>query len=303
MGRFGRVPVLDVVPLRAMVAVASLARAPSSKAKKPKDVFPTRNQRKRKILLAEEEEAAYKQDVLLAELPQAKHPALQKDGKIVPLAVDDGVDKQSEADVASLSTVLKYEGGIFSSLQETVDGFHKEMQKTMQGFHKEKLVSAEQVTELEMHAVAKLEEVIKLQGLLKESKESAALLTNSMAELKDKPLQSESRRAEMDIKLAEAVSLQRSASREGTCCCRERASRFRFLQSPAFKEACIDKFAEYYDSRIETKAGMQKLGDEGPKWLEADIYHGIQLILWRTRRVNHSFPPPGVDIRTCTIQI
>ncbi|VFQ69040.1 unnamed protein product [Cuscuta campestris] len=374
---FGRVTVLDAVPLRATIVVASSSKAPPFKAKKLKvvskktrnsllvtvlemgreeethhgppsrdtsgsvaavpdqEVVPTRNQRKRKILLAEEEKAAHEQDVLLADAPPANHPAVQKDGKLVPLTNEDGEDVQAEANAASLSAMLRDEGKILSSLQETMDGFHKEMQKTVQGFHKEvmsklslinacrsgaefssgvnfmasvetdlshlrKLVNAEheQVAELEMQAMAKSEEVIRLQGLLKESKESAVQLTNSMAELEDKLRQPEGRRAEMDIELAEAILLQRSAEAE-----RDRAVAD-FLQSPAFKEACLGQFAEYYDSWIQTEAGLKKLGDEGPKLLEAGVYHGIQLILRRTRRVDPFFPPPPELIfRICMIPI
>ncbi|VFQ88332.1 unnamed protein product [Cuscuta campestris] len=76
-----------------------------------------------KILLAEDEEAAHEQGVLLVDLPQAKHPAVQKDVKVVPLTGDDAIDERVEADAVSLSAVLKNKGRILSSLQETVLGF------------------------------------------------------------------------------------------------------------------------------------------------------------------------------------
>ncbi|VFQ90194.1 unnamed protein product [Cuscuta campestris] len=155
------------------------------------------------------------------------------------------------------------------------------------------------------------EEVVRLQVLLRESEESASQLTASMAGLEGRLRQSEGRIAEMDVELAEAVSLQRSlqAERDRAVAEKEQAVAERdqaiaeqeravsdFLQPPAFKEACMEKFADYYDSWIETRAGIKKMGKEGPKWLETGVYHGIQLVLRRVRRVDPSFPPPGVDI-------
>ncbi|VFQ87001.1 unnamed protein product [Cuscuta campestris] len=121
----------------------------------------------------------------------------------------------------------------------------------------------------------------------------------------------------MDVELAEAVSSQRSleaerdralAEKELAVAEKERAISD-FLQSPAFKEACLEKFADYYDSWLGTEAGIKKMGAEGTKWLETRVYHGIQLVLRETvpssshpkiaRR-----PPPSLaedaESRTCS---
>ncbi|VFR02868.1 unnamed protein product [Cuscuta campestris] len=64
----------------------------------------------------------------------------------------------------------------------------------------------EQVSELQLQAVSKFEEVVKLQGLLKEAEESMPQLISLMASLELKLHQSDGRRAELDIELVEAIS-------------------------------------------------------------------------------------------------
>ncbi|VFQ92436.1 unnamed protein product [Cuscuta campestris] len=98
-----------------------------------------------------------------------------------------------------------------------------------------------------------------------------------------------------EVRSLEAARDRALAEKEQAVAEKERAVSD-FLQSPAFKEACLEKFAEYYESWLGTEAGIKKMGEEGTKWLETDVYHGIQLVLRRTRRVDPSFPPPGVDI-------
>ncbi|RAL42500.1 hypothetical protein DM860_011118 [Cuscuta australis] len=79
-----------------------------------------------------------------------------------------------------------------------------------------KLVEAEheQVLELQLQAVSKSDEVIRLQGLLKEAEEPTAQLTTSMAGLEERLRQSKGKRAELNIELAEVVSLQQSVDQE-----------------------------------------------------------------------------------------
>ncbi|VFQ78606.1 unnamed protein product [Cuscuta campestris] len=295
-----------------------------------REVVPTRNQRKRKILQAEDEEAASEQDLIMGQSPPAKRQTMPEDGKFSALIGESGGDAKAEADAASLTVVLKDEGEILSSLRETVDGFHQAMQKTVQGFHKEVtaklslisdrrggaefssgvnfLASVEtELSRLRKLATAKHEQVADLEmqvGFRVKNKSGHFFPGLSIAELESKLHQFEGMITEMDMELAEAVSLQLSvkAERDRAIAEKEQAVAEKehaiagILQSPAFKKACMDKLAEYYDSWIETEAGIKKLGNEGPKWLETGVYHGIQLVLRRTRRVDPSFPLPGVDI-------
>ncbi|VFQ76144.1 unnamed protein product [Cuscuta campestris] len=302
-----------------------------------REVVLTRNQRKRKLIQTEEEETASEQDVALTQSPSAKRPAAPQDGKCLALLDRTDGNVQAEAEVTSLSAALKDEGEIMSSVQGLVDGFHKEGSAKLDLISKRRaraefssgvdflalvdtvlswlrrLAAAEreQATELEMQVVAKSEEVVRLQGFLRESEESASQLTASMAELEGRLRQSEGRIAEMDVELAEAISLQRSLETQRDQAPAEKrqavaekdhgiAEKERvvsdFLQSPALKEACMENFADYCDSWLETEAGIRKMGKEGSKWLETGIYHGIQLVLRQARRVDPSFPPPGVDI-------
>ncbi|VFQ62672.1 unnamed protein product [Cuscuta campestris] len=293
-----------------------------------REVIPTWNQRKRKLIQVEEEETASKQDTVPTQIPLSQRPTGPQDGKC-PTSLDrtDG-DVQAKAEVASLSATLKDEDEILSSLQGLVDGFYKKASAKLSLISKcrvgaefssgvdflasvetelsrlRKLAEAEheQATELKMQAVAKSEEVVRLQGLLKESEESASQLTTSMAELEGRLRQSEGRILEMDVDLAEAVSAQRSleagrdralAEKEQVAAEKERAVSD-FLQSPAFKDACLEKMVDYYESWLGNEAGIKKMGEEGKKWF--GVYHEIQLVLRRTRRVDPSFPLPGVVI-------
>ncbi|VFQ91624.1 unnamed protein product [Cuscuta campestris] len=192
------------------------------------------------------------------------------------------------AEAASLSPALKDKGEILSSLRGLVDGFHKEVLAKLDLISERRagaefslgvdfLASVEtelswlrrlagseheQATELEMQAVAESEEVRSLE-------------------------------AERDRALAEKE--QAVAERAQAVVEKERAASD-FLQSPTFKDACMEMFADYYDSWVETEVGTVKMGKEGSKWLETGVYHGIQLVLRRARRVDQSFPPPRVDI-------
>ncbi|VFQ67187.1 unnamed protein product [Cuscuta campestris] len=177
-----------------------------------REVVPTRNQRKRKLIQAEEEETASELDVILTQSPPTKRPTISEDGKFSALLDEGGVNVQAEAEAGPLTIVLKDEGEILLSLQKTVDGFQQAMQKTVQGLHQElsrlrKLAAAEHETavELEMQAIVMSEEVVRLKGLLRESEESASQLTASMAELERRLRQSKGRIAEMDVELASAL--------------------------------------------------------------------------------------------------
>ncbi|VFQ76055.1 unnamed protein product [Cuscuta campestris] len=117
-------------------------------------------------------------------------------------------------------------------------------------------------------------------------------------------MQAVAKSEELDVELAEAVSSRQSleaerdrslAERDQAVAEKERAI-FDFIQSPSFKEACMEKMAAYYEDWLGTEAGTEKMGVEETKWFESGVYHGIQLVLCRTRRVDPSFPPPGVDI-------
>ncbi|VFQ70507.1 unnamed protein product [Cuscuta campestris] len=272
------------------------------------EVVLTRNKRRRKTLQVKEEEAVSEQDVVLTQSLPAKRPVVPEDGKFSALLDESGRDVQAEAEAASLTTVSTK----LSLIKERRAGaefflgvnFLASVEAELSRLRKLAAAEHEQVAELEMQAVTKSEEVVRLHGLLRESEESTSQLTTSMAELEGKLRQSEGRIAEMDVELAEAISLQRSleaerdqafAEKEEAVAEKERAFS-NFLQSPAFKEACMDKFVEYYDSWIETEADIKKIGNEGPRWIEAGVYYGIQLVLQRFRRVDPSFPPPGVDI-------
>ncbi|VFQ78675.1 unnamed protein product [Cuscuta campestris] len=275
-------------------ASGSVASAPNL------EIVPARNLRKRKVIQVEDEDTASEQDTVPSQLPLSKRPTGPQDGKC-PTSFDkvDG-DANAETEVASLSAVLKDEDEILASLQGLVDGFHKKVSAKLSSISNHRaggefssgvdyLASVEtelsrlrklaeteheQAAELEMQAVAKSEEVF------------------------------EGRISELDVELAEAVSAQRSveaerdqllAKKEQAVAEKERALSD-FLQSPSFKEACLEKMAAYYEDWLETEAGTEKMGVEGTKWFESGVYHGIQLVLRRTRRVDPSFPPLGVDI-------
>ncbi|VFQ98422.1 unnamed protein product [Cuscuta campestris] len=295
------------------------------------EMIPARNQRKRKVIQVEDEDTASEQDTVPNQLPLSKRPTGPQDGKC-PTTFDkaDG-DVNAETEVASLSAVLKDEDEVLSSLQGLVDGFHKKVSAKLSSISKRragaefssgvnflasvetelsrlrKSVEAERerAVELEMQAVAKPEEVVRLQGLLKESEESTSQLTASMAELEGRLRQSDGRISELDFELAEAVSAQRSvemerdqllAEREQAVAAEKERAVSDFLQSPSFKETCLERMTAYYEDWLKTEAGTEKMGVEGMKWFESGVYHGIQLVLHRTRRVDPSFPPPGVDI-------
>ncbi|VFQ84120.1 unnamed protein product [Cuscuta campestris] len=291
-------------------ASGSAASVPNQEA------APTRNLRKRKVIQVEDEETASEQDTVPSQSPLSKRSAGPQDGKC-PASLDkiDG-DVHAEAKIASLSAVLKDEDEILSFLQGLVDGFHKKVLAKLSLISKcragaefssgvdflasvetelsrlRKLAETkhEQAVELEMQAVEKSEEVVRLQGLLKESEESASPLTASMAELEGRLRQSEGRISELDVELAKAVSSQRSmeAERDWSLAEREQAVPEKehaisdFLQSPSFKEACMEKMAAYYEDWLGTEAGTEKMGVEGTKWFESGVYHGIQLVLRRT---------------------
>ncbi|VFQ84062.1 unnamed protein product [Cuscuta campestris] len=295
-----------------------------------REVIPTRSQRKRKLIQVEDEEAVSEQDVVLAQSPMSKRLAGPQGGKC-PTSLDkaDG-NVQAEAEAASLSAPLKDEDEILLSLQGLMDSFHQKVsaklsliserragaefsssvnflasvETELSRLRKLAETEHEQAVELEMQAVAKSEEVVRLQGLLKEAEESASQLTVSMAELEGRLRQSEVRISELDVELAEAVSSRQSleaerdrslAERDQAVAEKERAISD-FIQSPSFKEACLEKMVAYYEDWLGTEAGTEKMGVEGTKWFESSVYHGIQLVLRRTRRVDPSFPPPGVDI-------
>ncbi|VFQ66024.1 unnamed protein product [Cuscuta campestris] len=264
------------------------------------ETVPTTNLRKRKVIQVEDEDTASEPDTVPSQGPLSKHPTGPQDGKR-PTSFDkvDG-DVNAEAEAASLSALLKDEDEILSSLQGLVDGFHKKVSAKLSLISKRRagaeissgvdfLASVEtelsrlrklaqteheQAVELEMQAVAKSEEVVRLQGLLKESEESASQLTASMAELEGRLRQSEGRISELDVELAEAVSSQRSmeaerdqsfSEREQAVAEKERAIS-NFLQSPSFKEACLERMAAYYEDWLGTEAGTEKMGVEGTKW-------------------------------------
>ncbi|VFR00556.1 unnamed protein product [Cuscuta campestris] len=295
------------------------------------EATPARNQRKRKLIQVEDEETASEQDVVLTQSPTSKRPGCLQGGKS-PASFDkaDG-DVQAEAEATSLSASLKDEDEILSSLQGLMDNFHKQVSTKLSLITKRRagaefsssmnfLASVEtelsrlrklaeteheRAAELEMQAVAKSEEVVRLQGLLKESEESASQLTASMAELEGRLRQSDGRISELDLELAEAVSAQRSveveqdqllAEREQAVAAEKERAISDFLQSPSFKENCLERMAAYYEDWLKTEASTEKMGVEGTKWFESGVYHGIQLVLHRARRVDPSFPPPGVVI-------
>ncbi|VFQ69577.1 unnamed protein product [Cuscuta campestris] len=268
------------------------------------EATPARNQRKRKLIQVEDEETASEQDVVLTQSPTSKRPGYLHGGKS-PASFDkaNGV-VQAEVEATSLSAALKDEDEILSSLQGLMDNFHKQVsaklslitehragaefsssmnflasvETELSRLRKLAEIEHERATELEMQAVAKSEEVVRLQGLLKESEESASQLTASMAELEGRLRQSEGRISELDLELAEVVSAQR------------------LVESPSFKENYLERMAAYYEDWLKTEAGTEKMGVEGTKWFESGVYHGIQLVLRRARRVDPSFPPPGVVI-------
>ncbi|VFQ60317.1 unnamed protein product [Cuscuta campestris] len=170
--------------------------------------------------------------------------------------------------------------------KETVDGFHKAMQKTVQGFHKEVTAKLGLISDrrsraefsLGVNFLASVEtELSRLRKLANAEHEQ---LTTSMAELEDRLRQSEGQRAEMDIELAEAVSLQRSAEAE-----RDRAVAD-FLQSqPSRKLArtrsvivasseihrgdeCLDLEVEVPSARIETVDHLEESFVSTPRFHE-----------------------------------
>ncbi|VFQ81464.1 unnamed protein product [Cuscuta campestris] len=295
------------------------------------EATPARNQRKRKLIQVEDEETASEQDVVLTQSPTSKRPGYLQGGKS-PASFDkaDGV-VQAEAEATSLSAALKDEDEILSSLQGLMDNFHKQVsaklsliterqagaefsssmnflasvETELSRLRKLTETEHERAAELEMQAVAKSEEVVRLQGLLKESEESASQLTASMAELEGRLRQSDGRISEQDLELAEAVSAQRSmeverdqllAERDQVVAAEKERAISDFLQSPSFKENCLERMAAYYEDWLNTEAGTEKMGVEGTKWFESGFYHGIQLVVRRARRVDPSFPPPGVVI-------
>ncbi|VFQ70438.1 unnamed protein product [Cuscuta campestris] len=292
---------------------------------------PARNQRKRKLIQVEDEETASEQDVVLTESPTGKHPGCLRGGKS-PTSLDkaDG-NVQAEAEAASLSATLKDEDEILSSLQGLMDSFHKQVsaklsliterragaefsssvnflasvETELSRLRKLAETERERAAVLEMQTVAKSEEVVRVQGLLKESEESASQLTASMAELEGRLRLSEGRISELGVELAEAVSAQRSteverdqllAEREQVVAAEKERAVSDFLQSPSFKETCLERMAAFYENWLKTEADTEKMAVEGTKWFESGVHHGINLVFRRTRRVDSSFPPPGVDI-------
>ncbi|VFQ92608.1 unnamed protein product [Cuscuta campestris] len=291
---------------------------------------PARNQRKRKLIQVEDEETASEENMVSTRSPTGKRPGCLRGGKSSTSPDKADGDVQAEAEAASLSTTLKDEGEILSSLQGLMDSFHKQVSAKLSLITERRAgaefssslnflasvetelsrlrelaeTERERAAELEMQAVAKSEEVIRVQGLLKKSEESASQLTASMPELEGQLRQSEGRISELDVELAEAVSAQRSVEverdrllveKEQLVAEKERAISD-FLQSPSFKETCLGRMSAYYEDWLKTEAGTEKMAAEGTKWFEGGVHHGINLVLRRTRRVDPSFPPPGVDI-------
>ncbi|VFQ88935.1 unnamed protein product [Cuscuta campestris] len=291
---------------------------------------PARNQRKRKLIQVEDEETASEENMVSTRSPTGKRPGCLRGGKSSTSPDKADGDVQAEAEAASLSTTLKDEGEILSSLQGLMDNFHKQVSVKLSLITERRAgaefssslnflasvetelsrlrelaeTERERAAELEMQAVAKSEEVIRVQGLLKESEDSASQLTASMAELEGQLRQSEGRISELDVELAEAVSAQRSVEverdrllveKEQLVAEKERAISD-FLQSPSFKETCLGRMSAYYEDWLKTEAGTEEMAAEGTKWFEGGVHHGINLVLRRTRRVDPSFPPPGVDI-------
>ncbi|VFQ65163.1 unnamed protein product [Cuscuta campestris] len=291
---------------------------------------PARNQRKRKLIQVEDEETASEENMVSTRSPTGKRPGYLRSGKSSTSPDKADGDVQAEAEAASLSTTLRDEGEVLSSLQGLMDNFHKQVSAKLSLITERQAgaefssslnflasvetelsrlrelaeTERERAAELEMQAVAKSEEVIRVQGLLKESEESASQLTASMAELEGQLRQSEGRISELDVELAEAVSAQRSVEVERDRLLFEKKQLVAekecaisdFLQSPSFKETCLGRMSAYYEGWLKTEAGTEKMEAEGTKWFEGGVHHGINLVLRRTRRVDPSFPPPGVDI-------
>ncbi|VFR00362.1 unnamed protein product [Cuscuta campestris] len=306
----------------------------STPSARTQEATPTRSHRKRKLIQVEDEETVFEQDVVLTQSPTSKRPVgLQ--GEKSPTSLDKANGNvQAEAEATSLSAALKDEDEILSSLQGLMDSFHKQVsliterragaefsssvnflasvETELSRLRRLAEAEHERAAELEMQAVAKSEEVVRLQGLLKESEESASQLTASMAELEGRLRQSDGRISELDLELAEAVSARRSveverdqllAQREQAVAAEKERAISDFLQSPSFKENCLERMAAYYEDWLKTEAGTEKMGVEGTKWFESGVYHGIQLVLRRTRRVDPSFPPPGVDIPSLNAEL
>ncbi|VFQ62042.1 unnamed protein product [Cuscuta campestris] len=152
------------------------------------EMVPTRNLRKRKVIQVEDEDTASEPDTVPSQGPLSKRPTGPQDGKH-PTSFDkvDG-DVNAEVEVASLSAMLKDEDEILSSLHGLVDGFHKKVSAKLSLISKRRagaefssgvdfLASVEtelsrlrklaqteheQAVELEMQAVAKSEEVVRL---------------------------------------------------------------------------------------------------------------------------------------------
>ncbi|VFQ95801.1 unnamed protein product [Cuscuta campestris] len=256
-----------------------------------------RNQRKRMLIQVEDEETASEQDVVLTESPTGKRPGCLRGGKSPT-----SFDKADENVSAKLSLIIERRAGAeFSSSVNFLASVETELSRLRKLAETER----ERAAELEMQAVAKSEEVVRVQGLLKESEESASQLTASMAGLEGRLRQSEGRISELDVELAEVVSAQRSAEverdqllaeREQVVAAEKERAVSDFLQSPSFKETCLERMAAFYEDWLKTEADTEKMAVEGTKWFESGVHHGINLVLRRTRRVDPSFPPPGVDI-------
>ncbi|VFQ85744.1 unnamed protein product [Cuscuta campestris] len=162
---------------------------------------PTWGQRKRKLLQAEDEEDVHASDVLMVDAPKSEHSVAQRDGKSVPSTNAEGRGERAEAEAGFLTATLK------ESFLASVETELTRLRKLVEAEH-------EQVLELQLQAVSKSDEVIRLQGLLKEAEEPTAQLTTSMAGLEERLRQSKGKRAELNIELAEVVSLQQSVEQE-----------------------------------------------------------------------------------------
>ncbi|VFQ66986.1 unnamed protein product [Cuscuta campestris] len=237
----------------------------------------TRNLRKRKVIQVEDEDTASEQDMVLNQDPMSKRPTGPLGGKC-PNSSDkvDG-DANTEAEAASLSAVLKEEDKILLSLQKLVEKASAKLNLISQrraGVGFSAGVDSLASVELELSRLRKLAET--------EHEQAVELQMQAVAKSEE-------------VRSAETERDQLLAEREQAAAEKERAISD-FLQSPSFKETCLERMAAYYEDWIKTEAGIAKMGVEGTTWFESGVYHGIKLVLRRTRRVDPSFPPPGVDI-------
>ncbi|VFQ87968.1 unnamed protein product [Cuscuta campestris] len=213
-----------------------------------REVVPTRNQRKRKLIQVEEEETVSEQDVILTRSLLSKCPDGHQDGKRPPSLDRTDGDVQAEAEVASLSAALKDEDEILSSLQGLVDGFNKKVSANLSLISKRR-AGAEFSSGVDFLASVETE-LSRLRNLAEAEHEQATKL-EMQAVAKSEEVRS--LEAERDRALAE----KEQAAAEKVRAVSD------FLQFPSFKEACLEKMANYYESWLGTEAGIKKIWGRG----------------------------------------